>query len=193
MKENNTLFVAIGVGCGCLLVLLACGVTGVLVYLGMAARDGAVAEPVFTPPPAGPSPMTPSAPMVGPAAPVGVTDVHRIDATVTAASGLSDVTVGTPCVASVGRADREDGTFWCNAQITCGQRLLYGGPTAGYFECTLYAGTSFGVAGADAGTSGADRDPAMQIDTRSGSIEISDDADGALGAFHVSLRVDRVE
>lgn len=116
-----------------------------------------------------------------------------VRATVTAVEGSIGVDVGAECGFAVDRRDRSDGTFWCNAQIVCGGRLLYGGPEAGYFPCTLFEQPRRDVVGSDPQTHEDDRDAAMSIDTTTGALEIWDDASGELGRFRVRARVDSVE
>ena len=114
-------------------------------------------------------------------------------ATVTSVTGAAVVTTGQSCEFNVERRDRDDGTFWCNAQIVCGGHLLYGGPTAGFFPCTLYEGPPRHVAGADPTTTREDQDPAMTLSTVDGTLEIWDDASGPNGEFRVVAHVDSVE
>lgn len=194
MEKKNSTFILVGVGCGCLFLLLLCVASGGA-YIFLQARS----EPAW--PPSGPAtppggvayPGDPTVAVAAPPSPAGVADVHRVTATITSASGLPNLGVGSQCVASVGRADRPDGTFWCNAQVLCGGTLVYGGATAGYFPCTIFSGDPWGVSGSEDQTTSVDQDPAFRIDTRAGILEARDDAAGALGAYSVTTRIDRVE
>jgi hypothetical protein len=203
MRSNESLWIGVGVGCS---LLILCG----LCILGAGAVWMVRAAPVAPPPPSwappppttgtAPPPITPptTPPIVGPAAPIGPggtagTDLRRVRATVTEVSGLSDVSVGATCSADVTRHDRDDGTFWCNAQITCGSRLLYGGADAGYFPCVLYDGVRRDVVGSDPSTTVEDRDAAMSLNTIGGSLEIHDDASGPNGAVRLLAHVDTIE
>jgi len=134
----------------------------------------------------------PAVPLV-PGTPGAGTDLRRVRATVTESSGLADVPVGASCQADVTRHDREDGTFWCNAQITCGARLVYGGADAGFFQCMLYEGARRDVVGSDAATSSEDRDAAMSLNSVGGTLEVWDDGTGSSGEFRLRARVDAVE
>lgn len=203
--KAESLWIGVGVGCALLLVCGMCIAGAGAVYvvrsgdeLGLPAPPTPVIlGPGATPPPPTPPPTSP--PVVGPATPVvpGVPgaggDLRRVRATVSESSGLADVPVGSSCVADVTRHDREDGTFWCNAQITCGSRLVYGGPDAGYFQCVLYEGARRDVVGSDAMTSSEDQDPAMSLNTVGGTLEIRDDATGRGGEMRLLARVDAIE
>lgn len=199
MRNNGTLWVGVGVGCALLLLCGLCVTGAAAWYFVRSARTVEPSAPTPTwmqPPTTGGAPPTP--PVVGPATPIGPggtagTDLRRVRATVTEVSGLADVAVGTSCSADVTRHDREDGTFWCNAQILCGARLLYGGGTAGFFPCVLYEGPRRDVVGSDSSTSREDRDGSMSLNTIGGSLEIRDDSSGANGEFRVLARVDSVE
>jgi hypothetical protein len=199
----------VGVGCALLVLCGLCILGAGAVY---ALRSGEelvrVPEPLLGPtgrptvplsyqPPPQP-PVTPP-PIVGPATPLvpgtlgAGTDLRRVRATVTESLGLADVPLGSPCTADVTRHDRDDGTFWCNAQVTCGARLVYGGAEAGFFHCILYEGTRRDVVGTDAATTAEDRDPAMSLDTVGGTLEVWDDATGPLRGGRLRARIDAVE
>jgi hypothetical protein len=204
MRNHESLWIGVGVGCS---LLLLCG----LCILGAASvwwfRTASAMEvpppPPYTAPPPWVPPTTPIAPptappLVGPATPLAPggttgTDLRRVRATITESEGLADVAVGASCVADVTRHDHEDGTFWCNAQVTCGSRLLYGGADAGFFQCVLYDSPRRDVVGSDANTTAEDRDAAFSLNTVGGSLEIRDDASGTHGAMHVLAHVDAVE
>ncbi|GAB4216025.1 MAG: hypothetical protein OHK0013_42120 [Sandaracinaceae bacterium] len=207
MKTSESLWIGVGVGCS---LLVLCGLcvlgAGVVYVLRTGDEIVRVPEPMLGPtprptPPPPPPPQSPSTPppIVGPATPLvpGMpstgTDLRRVRATVTESNGLADVPVGSACTADVTRHDREDGTFWCNAQITCGTRLVYGGPEAGFFQCMLYQGTRRDVVGTDAATTAEDRDPAMSLNTVGGTLEVWDDASGTLGGGRVRARVEAIE
>ena len=119
--------------------------------------------------------------------------MRQVRATVTEVTGLSDVAVGASCTAEITRHDRPNGTFWCNAQIRCGERLVYGGTDAGFFECVLYGGDQHDVVGSDQATTAADNDGAMSLNTVGGSFEVWDDDRGALGAFRIRAQISGVQ
>lgn len=204
MRSNESLWIGVGVGCS---LLVLCGLcilgAGAVWMVRVSAPEAPPPPQTWQPPPTtgtAPPPITPptTPPIVGPAAPIGPggtagSDLRRVRATVTEVSGLSDVSVGAACTADVTRHDRDDGTFWCNAQITCGARLLYGGADAGYFPCVLYDGVRRDVVGSDPSTTVEDRDAAMSLNTIGGSLEIRDDASGPNGAMRVLAHVDTIE
>lgn len=197
MRGSESLWIGVGVGCSLLLLCGLC-ILGAAGIFWMRATE-APPPPVVGPGPTSwttptPPPTTTSTPIVGPATPVGGrSDPRHVRATLTEVTGLSDLAAGGRCTAEVTRQDLEDGTFWCNAQITCGGRALYGGPEAGFFHCVLYEGPRRDVVGSDTQTTADDQDPAMTLDTIHGTLEIRDDASGAHGAIHVLAHVDAID
>lgn len=193
-----------GLGCGA--ALLVIGISGALFYVGRAASTPVVIpaptpmpppSPIPVPPsmPLPPPPVLPSPPVAPPGvlAPPGDLSPRLVHATVTAVSGdRVGIAVGASCDFNVEREDAADGSFVCNAQVVCGGRLLYGGPGAGYFPCTLYAGPPRHVVGSDLDTTTADHDGAMSLDTH-GTLELWDDATGPNGEFRVTATVVSVE
>ncbi|MBN8612168.1 MAG: hypothetical protein J0L92_16355 [Deltaproteobacteria bacterium] len=200
MRGSESLWIGVGVGCSLLVLCGLCIVGAGSVFWLRSTRE----EP--PPPVVGPAPTTwptptptpppTTPPIVGPATTVGSgggTDPRHVRATVTEVTGLADVAVGASCTAEVTRRDLEDGTFWCNAQITCGGRSVYGGPEAGFFHCVLYEGTRRDVVGSDSDTTEADQDPAMSLNTVGGTLEIHDDATGRNGAMRILAQVDAID
>jgi hypothetical protein len=199
MRGSESLWIGVGVGCS-LLVLCGLCILGAGAIFLVRTTDSAP-PPVVGPGPTSwptppPPPPTTGTPLVGPATPVGPTggsDPRHVRATLTEVTGLSDLAAGGSCTAEITRQDLDDGTFWCNAQITCGGRSLYGGPQAGFFHCVLYEGTRRDVVGSDTQTTADDQDPAMTLDTIHGTLEIRDDASGANGAIRVLAHVDAID
>jgi len=186
-----------GLGCGA--ALLVIGISGALFYVAEPRVDSSppitVPTPFPPPMPLPPPPVLPSPPIAPPGtlAPPGDLSSRLVHATVTAVSGDgAGIAVGASCDFNVEREDAPDGSFVCNAQVVCGGRLLYGGPGAGYFPCTLYAGPPRHVVGADLNTTTADHDGAMSLDTH-GTLELWDDATGPNGEFRVTATVLSVE
>jgi len=185
----------IGIGCGALFFLTLCAGGGVMAWLTLARSGGrGVATPVISP--IGPGPMPSSGPGVGPQLPpppmpAGPSDAapRQVLAVVQSASGLAGVGASTECRITVARATRPDGTFWCKADAMCGTTLVYGGGTAGYFNCQLYESPRRDVVGRDTDTTSGDRDAAFELDTQTGTLRVRDDATGALGAFSIEARV----
>jgi hypothetical protein len=116
---------------------------------------------------------------------------REVQAEVTAVTGSAPVAVGTQCRFVVDGRDRSEGGYWCNAQIVCDGRLLYGGPQAGFFPCDL-SDPSRHVSGGDAMTTSEDTDASMQIDTARGSLTIRDDANGSYGAYSLTAQIHSV-
>jgi hypothetical protein len=112
-----------------------------------------------------------------------------IRAEITRVSQGELVRPGQTCDLLVQHAPRKDGRSECNAQVTCGARLLYGGPQRGYFPCQVTDGLRTDVIGLDASTSRTDQDPAFKLDTRLGVLSIWDDETGPLGAYKVDADV----
>lgn len=197
MRGSESLWIGVGVGCS-LLVLCGLCILGAASIFWMRTTEASAPPPGVGPVPTWPEPTPPpppttTPPIVGPATSVGAgggSDARSVRATVTEVSGLADVAVGASCTAEVTRHDLEDGTFWCNAQITCGGRSIYGGPEAGFFHCVLYEGATRDVVGSDPNTTADDQDPAMTLDTINDTLEVHDDASGRNGAMRVVARVE---
>ena len=204
-----------GVGCGLLTLLSLCIASAWAAFAFVNETDPIESEaptlpvydagqPLRTPPPAPAPAPQPSMPIPPPGQPVipppgqpaiPPPDQHqswRIQARVTEVDGLSNVRVGSLCEFNVRRFDRPDHTFWCNAQITCGGQLLYGGTNAGFFDCTLYDSPERHVVGEDPSTTQRDRDSAMRLNTLSHELTVHDDASGRLGAFRVRAEITAV-
>jgi hypothetical protein len=212
-NDNTWLLLGVGLGCGMLVVLLVCAGAGTFLVLrsaptasgpGNAGGPSPVTTPSY-PPPSYPPPVPPPTiavpPSVAPLPPTSVATAgdddrapRAVHATIESVTGSPGVSVGQTCEFNVERRDREDGSgFWCNAQVVCGGHLLYGGPTAGFFPCTLFAGPSRGVVGQDPNTTSQDRDGAMSIDTVQSHLEVWDDATGPSGEFRVGAHIDSIQ
>ena len=188
-------------GCGGLLLAGLCLVPPGVIFLAWQGDDSpevTPTDPAIDPaidPATAPVPP-PSTPLPGPANPPppdpGTTSARNVVVRITE-SNVSGVAVGSTCSFPVTRHDRPDGTFWCRAEVRCGGQLLYGGGTAGYFDCTLYEQPQRHVVGQDFGTSGSDTDAAFRIDTLRAEMEIRDDPRGRLGAFLVRGTVTSVQ
>jgi hypothetical protein len=193
-----------GVGCGLVLIVGCVASWLVLSEADVGGDDASPTAPAPVPPPPASAPPPPSAPALPPppvlpppptsgsVAPPGDVAPRLVRATITVSSAPTIVPVGALCEFDVERVDSPDGSFACRAQVVCGGRLLYGGPEAGFFPCTLYEGPPRHVVGSDANTTGSDGDAAMRLDTH-GTLEVWDDAGGANGELRVTARVDAVE
>lgn len=203
-RRSDSTWLLVGVGAGCLFVFLsmACVAAAALYYFSTPLADpqgGPTPYPMPTPPsPVPPTPpslpptsVAPLAPPPPPTGPIDDTAPATVHATIETVTGSPGVSVGQTCEFNVERRDRDDGSgFWCNAQIVCGGHLLYGGPTAGFFPCTLFSEPARGVVGTDPNTTAQDRDGAMSIDTTQSHLEIWDDAQGPSGEFRVVAHID---
>jgi hypothetical protein len=112
-----------------------------------------------------------------------------VRAEVVRVEGESGVRITDKCEFLVRRRTKEDQTFECNAQVLCGDKLLYGGPMRGYFPCTLYEGERRDVVGSDGATTSQDQDAALHLNTKSGVMRIWDDEHGELGKFRVEAEI----
>ncbi len=118
---------------------------------------------------------------------------RRIRAEVTRVKGNQLVRVSDRCEFLIERRPLDKGAFYCNAQVLCGGKLVYGGPDRGYFTCKLYTEPRRDVVGSDSSTTGDDHDAAFSIDTRAGVMRVWDDARGTEGAFDIEADVIDVE
>lgn len=114
---------------------------------------------------------------------------HRVRAEVERVEGLARLRRGATCEFDVIEERQADGSDWCNAQVQCGGLLLYGGPRAGYFKCSLFERPERHVVGEDSETTSQDFDGAMRLDTVRGELVVRDDPRGPHGAFVVRARV----
>ena len=115
---------------------------------------------------------------------------HAITATVRSVTGQAPVTVGAACSFQVSRRPPERGVEWCQTQIVCGGVTLYGSDSRGYFRCA-FTDAPPAVSGRDDQTSASDHDPAMQMDTRAGTLSLWDQTPRV--TWRVELLVTRVE
>ena len=192
------------VGCAVLLVLGLCGATGLGMWMMVATTNdtaGPYAPDPYAPDPYAPDPYAPDPyapnPQVpdpyGPAPLAPAEPPRVVTATVTSSTGSRPVPEGALCTFQVDKqpsADQPTG-YWCRTRVECGGRVLYGGgPTNGYFPCTVYPeARGRDVVGADSATTSVDTDAAMSLDTQAGTLHVHDDAGGALGAYSVEARV----
>lgn len=195
-------WVWIAIGCGGLALSALCLVPPILWLAtedeGEVADPPVVVEPSPSPQP-GPTPLpaplpSPSpGPVLPPPPSAGFTSPRRVEAVVESVTGLATVRAGSTCAFDVTRDDRPDGTFWCNAQVMCGGQLLYGGPNAGFFSCTLYEQPERHVVGEDASMTREDGNAAMRLDTLRRVLSVRDDSNGPRGAFNLRARVTSVQ
>lgn len=192
-------WVWIAIGCGGLALSALCLVPPVLWLASDAAGEDASPPLVVEPgpprapsppmPPLPPPPPSPSLPPLPAPPSPGFTSPRRVEAVVESSTGLASVRAGSACAFDVTRHDRPDGTFWCNAQVICAGQLLYGGPNAGFFSCTLYEQPERHVVGEDASMTREDGDAAMRLDTLRRVLTVRDDSSGPRGAFNLRARV----
>lgn len=135
------------------------------------------------------NPVSPNLPAEGPAV---VAAPLSVRAEVTRSSNASLVRQGASCEFLVEQRQRDAQSYYCNAQVMCGGKLLYGGPDRGYFACRFYDGEQgehHDVVGSDPTTSDEDKDAALQLDTRAGVLRVWDDASGNHGQFELEAEV----
>lgn len=179
--------------------VLVCGGIGAFLMFGSDMRLGnPVVQPAPGPVPGPapgpgpvPGPFPGPAPQPGPAAPVDPSP-RRIVAVVAAVEGTAPLARGAQCEFTVERRPRDDGTTWCNSQIVCAGRLLYGGANAGFYPCALYDQPARHVVGGDDQTTSGDGDAAMRLDTTQSVLLLRDDASGPYGAYSVTANVTSV-
>lgn len=188
-KGNGMIWVA--AGCGGLLILTLCVGSGVAFYfVGQRAEmertdyPGPMIDPNGPSGGQGPGPMMPN---------TGGSESVEVNATVTVSTGSQPAAAGSTCSFRVEHLPRSNGAgFWCRTQAVCAGRLLFGGPTAGYFNCTYSGGASPAVTGGDPDTTSADSDASFAIDTTSGNVTIRDDASGPNGEYSLVAHIDSV-
>jgi hypothetical protein len=115
-----------------------------------------------------------------------------VRAEVTRSNQANLVRQGDSCEFLVEQRQRDAQSYYCNAQVMCGGKLLYGGQDRGYFACRFYDGAQgehHDVVGNDPTTTREDKDPAIQLDTRSGVMRVWDDASGPNGEFEVEAEI----
>jgi hypothetical protein len=114
---------------------------------------------------------------------------RRVRIEVTRVKGDLGISPGAKCEFLVEKRPLKNGTFYCNAQITCGSKLLYGGQERGYFTCALYDLPRRDIVGSDPTTSASDHDAALHLDTQAGVLRVWDDEQGPNGKFEVEADV----
>lgn len=215
MQEgSSSKWLWIALGCGFLVVVGTCAGGAIAFYFF--AKERVTAESSQPAPLGGAAPVPPSAadpsagsgvtlapmdppslgnppPLPPPPGPVGPFDAtpRTVVATVTSVRGAQVVPVGAECRFDVRRVREAGGAATCNAQVHCGQKLLYGGPTAGFFPCTIDEPPARDVVGSDGRTTAEDSDAALELDTRAGRLRIRDDASGPHGAYELEAAIAR--
>jgi len=114
---------------------------------------------------------------------------RQVRAEVTRVTGSSGVRPGDKCDFLIERRLRDNEALWCNAQVVCGGRLIYGGPNAGFFPCRLEEGERRDVIGSEPSPTGKDGDGAIHINTAEGVMRVWDDASGGFGEFLVEAEI----
>jgi hypothetical protein len=191
-KKTSPLLYVAG-GCG-LLSVFGCCVFGIVGFFYYQERQNTYATfndpygvgggPAIEAP--GPAPL----PLVIVPAPRPTTNQRTIVATVERVGGAIPVSVGDSCTFTVEVRDAQNPMgYWCHTMATCNGTTLYGSTENGFFTCAVYDNPP-GVVGEDGETTGSgDTDGSFQLDTRSGTLIIRDDAASALGAFRIEARV----
>jgi hypothetical protein len=115
-----------------------------------------------------------------------------VRAEVTRSNNAGVARQGDSCAFLVEQRRRDAQSYYCNAQVMCGGKLVYGGPDRGYFSCRFYqaeGGQHGDVIGNDPTTTHEDRDSGLYLDTRAGVVRVWDDASGVHGAFELEAEV----
>ena len=191
---NGLLYAAIG--CAGFLVVALCVATGLGVWWYTQKQEELATAPPVLPIPDKPLPPDPANPWNGtnsPLPPPPTTAPRSVAATVTEVTGASPVPVGANCAFNV-ETDANPAApngYWCRTQIVCGGRLLYGGPNAGFFPCTMTESPPT-IVGRDDDTTNTDSDAAMELDTGQSRLTVRDDASSANGAYSIVARIDTI-
>ena len=169
------------VGCAAFLIFGLCATAGIGVYM-------------FTTQPKAPLPIPPP----GPAVPQIPPPSSSLQVMATIVSNTdSKPSVGERCtfrVEEIANPDQVSG-YWCHTRFRCGGRDIYGGPSNGYFPCTITrsSGTSRAeIVGQDSETTATDTDASFELNTVAGTLAIADDSTGALGTFKLVAKIDDV-
>ncbi|MEO0323217.1 MAG: hypothetical protein AAF447_09685 [Myxococcota bacterium] len=215
-KGDNALVYVLA-GCGVLLVIGLCVVTGFGMYVISQQTSTAVTipEPGPIPNPPGPDarefppypdtpPAPPGTPPPGATGPGGATPAPSlpppppppaellVEFEVEVVGGAARVAPGDRCTFPVSLQPRPGASPWCRAEVRCAEQLLYGGGSAGFFECSFSPATEDApgaVVGGEDQTSGVDGDAAFRVDTLGGVVTVRDDAGAASGAYSVRGKV----
>jgi hypothetical protein len=100
------------------------------------------------------------------------------------------VAVGERCSFDVTEAPRQGGGSWCHTEIRCGEKVIYGGESRGFFDC---ATNGRSVRGRDDRTTQDDGDASLLLDLDGRTVTVADDATSPLGAFGLEARITTVE
>lgn len=114
---------------------------------------------------------------------------RQVRAEVTRVQGTKVVREGDKCEFLVERRVRDRASFYCNAQVVCGGRLLYGGPNRGFFACKFAEEGRGDIVGSDPSTTAADQDAAIHLNTLEGIMRVWDDDHGPFGPFRVEADI----
>ena len=114
---------------------------------------------------------------------------RQVRAEITRVQGDPGVRPGDHCEFLIERRARQGESAYCNAQVVCGDRLLYGGPDRGYFACKVYDDDDHAVVGSDPNTTSGDHDAAIHLNTRQGIMRIWDDEHGPRGQFLLEAEI----
>jgi hypothetical protein len=121
-------------------------------------------------------------PPPGPLTPVGATALaptrqKSFMLVVSTVSGMTDVAAGDECPFEVEQIPRGGGSVWCRTELRCGERVLYGGPGQGYFDCTFPETEYDHLQAYDYTMASEDGDPSFTIDY-DGNLVVRDFVDG---------------
>jgi hypothetical protein len=103
----------------------------------------------------------------------------------------AELSVGDRCTAWVLRHVAPNEGPWirdeaeCEAQLTCGTRILYG-DGGSVCPCSFESGQ---LRAGETMTTGTDGDPAFSVDTKAQTLTLRDDESGELGAFELRAQI----
>jgi hypothetical protein len=140
---------------------------------------GLTGGPVL-PLPAGP--IRPSLAQLDPSQDLAPRRVRFVIASVAQSTRFS---VGQECVAVIERRMLEGSDYRCHADVSCGEMVLYGGPSQGFFPCQMLMNDRRDVTGSDDASTEVDGDAEFRIDTTISHIAMRDTT-GALGEYNIA-------
>lgn len=205
-KKDQGLWWIVG-GCGCLVIACCCisCIAWGFLFWGQKSEsvteeeirdrmqelfedDSDDADPLAEPDSQEPQGNSPAPTLPPPPDPFGqgLGATHRIRFHVKEVTGNSPLSVGQECEFPVARRPKNDGGYWCQAEVVCGGQRLYGGARAGFFPCVF---SESSVRGGEAQTTAQDGDAAFQIDEKNKKLLIFDDEKGPFGNYRITAEV----
>lgn len=111
-----------------------------------------------------------------------------VSVTPTTLAATAESVIGSPGVAQGGACTIQlgpgNGPFPCRVQVSCGDRVIYGGENQGFSHCS--SDPTHGLHVHDPAATPADGDPTMDLQLSAGTAVLTDEVSG--GTWVVSLR-----